>query len=81
MYNVRLRQGDPMAKKKKAERAIDKAVRRALHRGVSEKAVGKIVEKAIDGVAGDKGDERKAGKKKPKSVESRKKESKSATAA
>ncbi len=70
-----------MAKKKKAERAIDKAVRRALHKGVSEKAVGKIVEKAIGGVAGDKGDERKAGKKKPKSVESNKKESDPATAA
>ena len=69
-----------MAKKKKAERAIDKAVRRALHKGVSEKAVGKIVEKAIDGVAGDKRDEHKAGKKKPKSVDSTKK-SEPATAA
>jgi hypothetical protein len=61
-----------MAKKKNTERVIDKAVIWALHKGVSEKAVGKIVEKAIDGVASDKRDEHKAGKKRPKSVESKK---------
>jgi hypothetical protein len=68
-----------MARKKKAERAIDKAVRRALHKGVSEKVVGKIVESAIDEVAGDKGDVHKAGKKKPKS-ESKKKSGPAAAA-
>jgi hypothetical protein len=51
--------GDPMAKKKKAVRTIEKDVKKAIHKGVSEQAVGNAVESAITEAADKTGEKPK----------------------